>query len=116
MFENYHLHSSFSPDSRTTPETQLRAVELLGIKEICFTDHVERYEKVYPEFRPDISNMIHVIRALHSDTVTIKVGTGARMHNYGRDMDLLYNMLDGSDLDFVIASLHFLDGYSVSTR
>lgn len=41
MLVDYHIHSEFSDDSITPMEEQVeRAIEL-GIKEICFTDHVD---------------------------------------------------------------------------
>ena len=41
MFADYHLHTSFSDDSRTPMEDMvLRAIHL-GLDEVCFTEHVD---------------------------------------------------------------------------
>ena len=41
MYEDYHIHTEFSDDSREPMENQIeRAIEL-GLEEICFTDHVD---------------------------------------------------------------------------
>ncbi len=41
MYSDYHIHSTFSPDGKSTMEEMiLRAIDL-NLKEICFTDHVD---------------------------------------------------------------------------
>lgn len=41
MYFDYHLHSSFSDDSKESMETQIKQALLLGVEEICFTEHVD---------------------------------------------------------------------------
>ena len=41
MYYDYHMHSSFSADSITPMEDMIRRSIELGIKEICFTEHVD---------------------------------------------------------------------------
>jgi histidinol-phosphatase (PHP family) len=38
---DYHLHSSISADSTTSPFQQIKRAEALGLDEICFTEHLE---------------------------------------------------------------------------
>ena len=41
MYTDYHIHSTFSPDGKSSMEEMiLRAIDL-NLKEICFTDHVD---------------------------------------------------------------------------
>ena len=40
MFD-YHLHSNISYDGRSTSEQMARAAADAGLKEICFTDHLD---------------------------------------------------------------------------
>lgn len=41
MFYDYHMHSSFSNDSKTDMEEMVKRSIELGLKKICFTDHVD---------------------------------------------------------------------------
>lgn len=109
---NYHLHSSFSPDSSTPPEAQVRAAEQLGISEICFTDHVERYDVAYADFVPNVPEYAAIIRGLHSRSVRVKFGAEAGMKDYQENQSELCDLLGTERYDFVIASLHFVGNYS----
>ena len=41
MFYDYHMHSNFSNDSKADMEDMIKRSIDLGLKEICFTDHVD---------------------------------------------------------------------------
>ena len=41
MFYDYHMHSSFSTDGKSTMEQMVKKSIELGLEEICFTDHVD---------------------------------------------------------------------------
>lgn len=41
MYEDYHIHTEFSDDSREPMENQIERAIGLGLEEICFTDHVD---------------------------------------------------------------------------
>lgn len=41
MYTDFHIHSEFSDDSNTPMEEQIKRAISLGIREICFTDHVD---------------------------------------------------------------------------
>ena len=41
MYEDYHIHTEFSDDSREPMENQIERAIALGLEEICFTDHVD---------------------------------------------------------------------------
>ena len=41
MYYDYHMHSNFSGDSQTPMEDMVKKSIDLGLKEICFTDHVD---------------------------------------------------------------------------
>ena len=38
---DYHLHSSFSGDSRADMEEMIQKAISLGLKNICFTEHMD---------------------------------------------------------------------------
>lgn len=41
MFADYHVHTAYSDDSTTPMEEQVKAAVSMGLKEVCFTDHVD---------------------------------------------------------------------------
>ena len=41
MLADYHVHTEFSDDSREPMEEQAKKAVSLGLKEMCFTDHVD---------------------------------------------------------------------------
>lgn len=41
MYYDYHMHSNFSGDSQTPMEDMVKKSIDIGLKEICFTDHVD---------------------------------------------------------------------------
>ncbi|SHJ85163.1 histidinol phosphate phosphatase, HisJ family [Anaerobranca californiensis DSM 14826] len=52
---DYHVHSSFSDDCHVEMETIVQKGISLGIKEICFTDHID-YEAAIPNVIIEFDN------------------------------------------------------------
>ncbi|MBQ9437351.1 MAG: histidinol-phosphatase HisJ family protein [Lachnospiraceae bacterium] len=46
---DFHLHSKYSPDGREEVREIAERAVLLGLSEICLTDHVDIYEREHPE-------------------------------------------------------------------
>ena len=63
MFD-YHLHSDVSFDSKESAERMVRAAASAGLKEICFTDHLD-YEEV--------PTTIYIIKISRSEKVSNSV-------------------------------------------
>lgn len=107
MFD-YHMHSNFSADCETPMEkTVERAIEL-GLKEICFTDHID-YD--YPDkdfiFEFDLKEYdkkIKEVQERYRNQIRIKKGVeiGLQPHILQRYED----MMEQEQFDFVICSLH----------
>src|SRR5690606_18166190 len=107
MFD-YHMHSNFSADCETPMEkTVERAIEL-GLKEICFTDHID-YD--YPDkdwiFEFDLKDYdkkIKEVQERYRNQIRIKKGVeiGLQPHILQRYED----MMEQEQFDFVICSLH----------
>lgn len=110
MFD-FHMHSSVSADGKSTPEEMVAAAEAAGLREICFTDHLEckpgqietnvftqeAYEKSY--------------RNLHSDKVNVHFGMeyGMMLNNRERFLEEIRKR----EYDFIIGSVHTVDGLNV---
>ena len=77
MTADYHLHSSFSGDSRTNPEDAVRAGIEKGLSLLCFTDHFDPdypYAEVSMELDvPAYASEIRKLQALYQDQLEIRL-------------------------------------------
>ena len=121
MFCDYHTHTIFSDDSEYLMEECVKDAISLGIKEICFTDHVDYGVKYdLKDLKPEevegkVLNVdfekyfaeLDRVRDLYKDEITIKNGLefGVQKHTIQKYEDLFEN----SPLDFVIMSVHEID-------
>ncbi|CEO08713.1 HisJ family histidinol phosphate phosphatase [[Clostridium] sordellii] len=110
MYYDYHMHSNFSADSQTDMEDMVKKSIDLGLKEICFTDHVD-YDVISDiEFETDYNTYFKNIENLknkYSDKVTIKKGIemGLQPHIIKK----CSNDVKNYHFDFVICSMHAID-------
>ena len=111
MFD-YHMHSKVSFDGKETPEVMLCAAENAGLKEICFTDHIDFDPMAQVQVMLfDTKDYNAAYDHLSSDKVKVRRGM-----EYGMISDrpeLLKQALGRRAFDFVIGSVHFVDGYDV---
>lgn len=111
MFD-YHMHSDFSADCETPMEKTVEKAIELGLKEICFTDHID-YD--YPDkdwvFEFDMAEYdkkIKEVQAKYEGQITVKKGVeiGLQPHLLERYEQLM----EEESFDFVICSLHATEG------
>lgn len=110
MMPDYHLHTWFSGDSRTDPHEMADRAIGLGMKSICFTDHMDT-DSEEPEFILDTDRYIPYMEALreeYADRLDIRIGVeiGMQPHLAGRH----YDYVRSYPFDFVIGSLHLVYG------
>ncbi|PAV30593.1 histidinol-phosphatase [Virgibacillus profundi] len=107
MFD-YHIHSNFSADCETPMEKTIEQAIILGLEEICFTEHID-YE--YPDksivFEFDLEEYDKKIKQMQSkymDEIRIKKGIeiGLQPHLLNKYEELFKNEV----FDFVICSMH----------
>lgn len=110
MFD-YHMHSNFSADCDTPMEETVEAAIQKGLKEICFTEHID-YDYPDPtiEFELDVDGYDQNIKQLqqkYKDKISIKKGVeiGVQPHI----LDRYHKLLNEETFDFVICSLHAAD-------
>lgn len=108
MFD-FHMHTAVSFDSTETAQAMLAAAEARGLKEICFTDHIDYTPKMDMVF--DTAEYIAAYDNLHSDKLLIRRGMefGLTPDNQAQ----LKADLNRYDFDFVIGSVHLVDGLDV---
>src|SRR5699024_2990012 len=110
MFD-YHIHSDFSADCSTPMEKTIEKAIEDGLKEICFTDHIDydypdptiTFDLDLPAYEPKITDM----QSLYSDRLTIKKGVeiGVQPHL----LEKYTTLLEKETFDFIICSMHTTD-------
>ncbi|MCC5912155.1 MAG: histidinol-phosphatase HisJ family protein [Clostridiaceae bacterium] len=110
MFD-FHVHSNFSPDSEMKMEDAVNAAVEKGIKEMCFTDHID-YDYNgdgasllfdYKEYFSTIKNLQEEFR--HKISIKIGVEMGLQPHILNQCKEDVLN----NKFDFVIGSIHSVE-------
>jgi histidinol-phosphatase (PHP family) len=111
---DYHLHSRFSADSEAKMEEMAEKALCLGLKEICFTDHVDLgFILEGKAFEVDLPAYLENIAALAKAYPLLTVKTGLEAGYTKENTSATAALLAGCPLDFIIASVHLLDGKDV---
>lgn len=117
-----HVHSLFSTDSEASPESHIEKALSLGMKGICFTDHMDLY---FPEqcirgedgnfvFEPDayFEKMIS-LKEKYKDKADIRIGMEIGLRNEPgikeQCVEGYRQLLDKYPFDFIIGSTHVLE-------
>ena len=132
MFADYHVHTYYSDDSETPMEAQVERAISLGLREICFTDHVDygikrdwddprgvEYRKDGPgeTEREALANVdypryfkeIEELKRKYKDQIIIRAGLEFGIQTITiPQYDKLYSKY-GDKLDFVLLSVHQVD-------
>lgn len=111
---DYHLHSTHSGDGLSTDRVQVLAAIDRGLKEICFTEHLDIDFPVNVCFQLHLDTYQQDIRALaeeFKDQITIKCGVevGNQKHR-GDIVAKTRQWLKGYSFDYVLSSVHWLSG------
>ena len=110
-----HIHSRVSFDAEDTGENLARAAVAAGIKEICFTDHVD--------FDPlaQTQTMMFDVDAYsreydHLEIPGLKIHRGMEFGLYTFNQEHLQERLRQRHYDYVLGSIHFVDDIDVYYR
>ncbi len=116
MLADCHLHTCFSADSDTPARDQIEAAIRLGLPKICITDHQDcgSHGMCELDFVLDLPSYLSEIRALSDEYAgRIQVGTGIELGLMLRAQEEIEAIEQSIQVDFVIGSSHFVDGYDV---
>lgn len=116
MLVDYHVHSEYSDDSVYKMESIVKDAIQKGLKEICFTDHVDYGIKVDPDITENIEGKIlnvnyplyvkeiESLKKRYQDDIIIKLGLefGIQTHTIN-EFEALFKRYD---FDFIILSCH----------
>ena len=111
MFD-YHMHTKVSYDGKSTAAEMVQAAAAAGLKEICFTDHIDYDPKgilVGGAFETEAYNAAY--DNLSHNEVVIRRGFEFGMLPDNRET--LLADLQRRHFDFVIGSVHFVDDIDI---
>lgn len=107
-FMDYHVHSNFSGDCSIDPEDIIVDAINSGLKEICFTDHIDYDCPDLPQefvFDPDkYFSSMYTLKERYKEKIDIKIGVEIGLQSH--ILDKCSNFIKNYDFDFVIASFH----------
>ena len=111
MFD-FHMHSTVSFDGNDTPEEMLRMAEIAGLREICFTDHLDYEPGVEKQTMMfDTDDYIAAYENLSHPQVKIRRGMEFGLFPY--NVEQFRAELQRYPFDFVLGSVHFADDLDV---
>ena len=114
MFYDNHVHTHFSPDSQEKMQNYIDKAIAIGLNGLCFTDHLDLdspLEMGGDKWTFDIAQMTREVDKL--DKKGLSVGRGIEMGVRLCDgiIPRTEEIVRKHELDFIIASVHFLDGF-----
>lgn len=111
MFD-FHMHSRVSFDGRADAKTMLSAAEEIGLREICFTDHLD-YDPLATEqiLQFDVDAYRNAYEML--DSKYVKIRRGMEFGMLPDNAAQLKLDLRKYPYDFVIGSVHFADDLDI---
>ncbi|MEZ4358312.1 MAG: histidinol-phosphatase HisJ family protein [Eubacteriales bacterium] len=106
---DYHIHSNISTDATDPMQVLVEAAEKKGLKEICFTEHMD-LDYPFQTKHNWCSDMQLYDKAIKSIKVKgdLKVKKGIEVGLKDGVYDRLNDIIDNNGLDFVIASQHLI--------
>ena len=111
MFD-FHMHSTVSFDGHDSAVSMLEQAAVMGLKEICFTDHIDYFANVEKqEWVFDTAHYNAVYDNLSHPQVKIRRGM-----EFGMDvgnLDQFRQDLKRRPFDFILGSIHFVDDLDV---
>lgn len=113
--QDYHIHSSFSGDSDMSMDDACKKAINLGIKEIAFTDHIDLYWPGPIKFEIiDLKQYASTIKGFqekYQEKLTVKLGVELGIQPHSADETKI--LIAETDLDYIIASIHCVDGMDI---
>lgn len=111
MFD-YHMHSRVSFDGHDTGRAMAEAALAAGLKEICFTDHLD-YDPLGQMGKMDFDTDAYNAEYDHLNTPGLKIRRGMEFGMDAHNTVQFQKDLQRRHFDFVLGSIHFVDGLDV---
>lgn len=110
-----HTHSIFSFDADYTLNEMLKGAERAGISELCITDHVDFDAPNIEDRLPNLTARRE--SAENADNYSVHLTLGAEISlQDSASAKATWEYICDAELDFIIASVHIIDGKEVWTE
>ena len=107
---DYHIHSDISADCRATMKQMAGAAQQLGMKEICFTEHLDLDFPADIDFSLDFDVFNRSIESVRKEFPELHIAKGVEAGLDMQTRDALSALLSQTEFDFVIGSVHVVLG------
>lgn len=111
MFD-YHMHTRVSFDGHDTGEAMAKAALKAGLKEICFTDHLD-YDPLEKMGCMAFDQAVYNAEYDHLDIPGLKIRRGMEFGMTAGNRAQFKIDLQRRPFDFVLGSIHFVDDLDV---
>lgn len=116
FYSDYHMHCHYSADSTTPMIDMIKKSIELGLKEICFTDHIDYDVLGNPNVKIDYDKYLEELefyKNKYSNEISIKKGIEMGLQSH--ILEQCSKEIREHDLDFVIGSIHTIDRFELCT-
>ena len=107
-YEDQHLHTTGSPDGRSTPEEMRDRARALGLRGITITDHCEAEQYFTHAYYRSVPQAYAQADALRRAGGPVEVRVGIEIGQPRSNPEVCAQLLAANDYDLVLASLHRL--------
>ena len=111
MFD-YHMHTRVSFDGHDTGLNMAKAALAAGLKEICFTDHLD-YDPLGQMGKLDFDTKAYNAEYDHLELPGLKIRRGMEFGMDIHNLEQFKKDLQRRHFDFVLGSIHFVDDLDV---
>lgn len=116
---DYHLHTKFCHHATGEMEEYVRVAVEKGLTEIGFADHAPASDGYDPAHRMDLSRFpeyVERIQRLRDEFTHMPIRLGIETDFYPGFESYLEGFLQNFPVDYVVGSVHFIDGLFVLMR
>ncbi|MGI5848619.1 MAG: histidinol-phosphatase HisJ family protein [Christensenellales bacterium] len=108
---DYHIHTNISADCLTDMRNMAEAALRMGLKEICFTEHLDLEFPGDIDFSIDFDKYDRKLNEIKQDYPDLNIRKGIEVGLDMQTKEKLSQLLPGLFLDYVIGSVHIVLGH-----
>ena len=109
--QDYHMHTTFSPDGHATMAQQLDAAERVGLSGVCLTDHLDlKHQEPIFDVPVDYDRWFAELDALRAQHPALTVRAGIEAGEQACVTAETLAVVQAHPFDYVLLSQHMIDG------
>lgn len=107
---DYHIHTSLSADCQVPMLKMAQAAQNAGLKQICFTEHIDLNMTEGPDFTVDFDAYAAAVRDVRAQCAGLEIRMGIEAGLDTKSASQMRALLEKQPLDYVIGSQHVIYG------